>query len=405
MRSARFSLRALAAVGVWLVCCFAAAPGQAASEAVKAEDAARSEITVSRAALIEILRQLDTAELDDVIQSQLQASAEPDDSRPLDSILGTLDWDPEPVKQRLIERIVGIADIPSLFVKSWTLLHGGQSGGSVLVLLATIVGVLLVAGALEYALGKAVRRGRTVLDGSSTIAGRARAASANLAADLAGIIFFTVTAWTMVFMSDWVPQLWHLLFLIILTGVASVRLYLSWCRAWMSPQSDLRLMNMSDHQAVSLLAHHRWIAVITAVGFLCELFFKNLGLEGRATYALHMVTSYVLVGVVLLTAHRCSAGLVSDLRLGERSCFRERFAARWPSIQMLLAVMLLLVVTVLVLSGVQVLYLSGLGTLFCLMSVVHVDALLTRLDAEVRQNLSRANDYQTVLLRSLRLGL
>ena len=72
---------------------------------------------------------------------------------------------------------------------------------------------------------------------------------------------------------------------------------------------------------------------------------------------------------------------------------------------MLLAVMLLLVVTVLVLSGVQVLYLSGLGTLFCLMFVVHVDALLTRLDAEVRQNLSRANDYQTVLLRSLRLGL
>ena len=145
--------------------------------------------------------------------------------------------------------------------------------------------------------------------------------------------------------------------------------------------------------------------MITAVGFLCELFFKNLGLEGRATYALHMVTSYVLVGVVLLTAHRCSAGLVSDLSLGERSCFRERFAARWPSIQMLLAVMLLLVVTVLVLSGVQVLYLSGLGTLFCLMFVVHVDALLTRLDAEVRQNLSRANDYQTVLLRSLRLGL
>ena len=39
---ARFSLSALAAVGVWLVCCFAAAPGQAASEAVKVEDAARS---------------------------------------------------------------------------------------------------------------------------------------------------------------------------------------------------------------------------------------------------------------------------------------------------------------------------------------------------------------------------
>ena len=36
---------------------------------------------------------------------------------------------------------------------------------------------------------------------------------------------------------------------------------------------------------------------------------------------------------------------------------------------------------------------------------LHVDALLTQLDAEVRQNLSRANDYQTVLLRSLRLGL
>ena len=71
MRRARFSLSALAAVGVWLVCCFAAAPGQAANEAVKVEDAARSEITVSRAALIEILRQLDTAELDDVLQSQL----------------------------------------------------------------------------------------------------------------------------------------------------------------------------------------------------------------------------------------------------------------------------------------------------------------------------------------------
>ena len=47
------------------------------------------------------------------------------------------------------------------------------------------------------------------------------------------------------------------------------------------------------------------------------------GAGRAATYALHMVTSYVLVGVVLLTAHRCSVGLVSDLSLGERSCFRE----------------------------------------------------------------------------------
>ena len=180
---------------------------QAASEAVKAEDAARSEITVSRAALIEVLRQLDSAELDDLMQSRLQPSAQPDDSRALDGILDTLAWDPEPVKQRLIERIVGIADIPALFANSWTLLRGGQSGGNLLLLLATTLGVLLVAGALEYALRKAVRRGQTARDGASTLTGRTRAVATHFAADVAGIIFFTATAWTMVFMSDWVPQL------------------------------------------------------------------------------------------------------------------------------------------------------------------------------------------------------
>ncbi|MGI9493837.1 MAG: mechanosensitive ion channel domain-containing protein [Geminicoccaceae bacterium] len=312
------------------------------------------------------------------------------------------------IRTRYAGLIGAVTEVPSVFPRALESLRDNRPASFFFWLIAAFALMMLVGWLAEFLFNRATGRARqSIIDAEpQSLGSKVGLLSARLGLDLAGLLIFLAAAVATFFVFYQGHELTRVTVMTYVAAVGAVRLFNLFARFLLSPNVPaLRVDRMSDEDARFLYRGSAAAASIAAFGFLTCSLLGLLGITGDVHELLLHLVSLAMILALIYTIWHARRGIRNNLvqDMGE-SRARRLFAEAWPYVVIGFLIVFFLIIVLIELGGGHVSYLAAFGTLFAVIFIPPIDAMIERAAyASVKEG--QGGQIQAVILRALRIAI